>query len=373
MSRYLQTHGIIRRQLRRPFRPIATFGLLQALRAINAAGFALDRVLYQGLAGTRIDRPVFILGNPRSGTTFLHKHLESTGALAGFELWEMLFPSIAVRRLLAPFVDRLAPLSPARYHASEAHETSLRDLETDDVLELLRFFDGGFLWAYFLAWEDLWGSDECRALFEPGPYLDRSAGRLFPYLESCWRRNMRAKGRDRIVAKSSMLTLRVEQLVARYPDCRIVYAVRDPRETIPSGMSLLTGVLDRAYGAGERASAEARARYNENLYAASCHLYRTFHEARRAGVVPEDRVMVVPFPRMMTDLERVTSELLDFLEVEPSAEFASRLAAKAERQRGWKSSHAYGLEKYGLDEDRIRNDLAFVFGEYDVVPAGAVA
>ncbi len=369
MGNYLQTYGIIRRQFHRSFAPVATFGLLQARRAFSSLGLLLDNAFYRRYRAIDIQKPVFIIGNPRSGTTFLHKLLESTRALCGFQLWEMMFPAITSRKILSPFVDRMSALSPARHHASEAHETGLHDLETDDVLEFLNFFDGGFLWSYFLAWEDQWGSEQCRRYFDPALRSRSKSERLFKYLEGCWRRNMHYKGRDRIVAKSSMLTLRIEDLVARYPDCRLIYAVRDPRDTIPSGMSLLSSVLDRAYDAFNRADVDAQAQYNENLYRASCHLYERFHQAKEAGVIPAEQLFVVPFPRLMNDLEQVSAELLDFIEVEPPQEYLYKIALKSKKQKSFKSGHSYSLEQYGLDEERVRKDLSFVYSEYDVAPA----
>ena len=89
--------------------------------------------------------------------------------------------------------------------------------------------------------------------------------RLFDYLEQCWRRNMLLKGIDRIAVKSSSMTMQVKSLLERYPDARLLYCVRDPVQVIPSGMSLVTGVLERSYSMSTSTRAEDRARFLENL------------------------------------------------------------------------------------------------------------
>lgn len=366
MGNYLKTYGIIRRKFHRPVSPLGTFGLLQARKVISSLGLALDNLIFPGFRRCEIRKPIFILGNPRSGTTFLHRLLERSETLCAFQLWEMIFPAITSRKVFSPFIDRLSPLSPARHHASEAHETTLRDLETDDLLEFLNFFDGGFLWSYFLAWEDEWGSGQCRSFLDPETLQRAGSDRLFTYLDRCWRRNMYYKDRDRVVVKSSMLTLRIEDLISRYPDCRILYCVRDPLETIPSGMSLLSGVLQRAYNAFNTADRDSRALYRENLYRASCHLYEAFHTARQKGLIPSDRLLIVPFPRLMKDLEGLFGELLDFVDVEHSEEYRKAISEQAEKQKSYTSGHTYSLEQFGLEEERIRRDLAFVYGEYNV-------
>ncbi len=364
MSRHLQTYRTILRNFGPRLRPLGTFGLLQLHRALNASSRGLDRLLYRELAQVRIERPIFILGNPRGGTTFLHRFLLHTGELCAFELWEMLLPAISARKLLGRAVERLAPLSPARYHSAAAHETSLRDVETDDAMAFFHFADGAFLWSYFLAWDDHWGSAESRRIFEIDPSPPAERDRQFRYLEACWRRNLLAKRKPRIAVKSSILTLQTDELLRRYPDCRLVYMVRDPAETIPSGMSLLTGVLEQAYDMWQSTRAEARERYLENLYQAACHLYRAFHQTYTEGLIPAENLLVVRFPEIMTDLEGTMERLVDFAGLSPKADFWDRVHAQAEIQRTRKSPHAYSLDKFGLSEERIRQDLAFVYDTY---------
>jgi len=364
MLKYFNVYRIILKTFGFKARPLATFWLIQLRHAISAATRGLDHLLYPGFRGRPLDRPVFIIGNPRSGTTFVHRFLLTTEQFCAFSLFEMLLPAITARKIFGGLVDRFAPVSPARYHSSDAHETSLRDVETDDVLEFFHFIDGGFLWSYFLAWEDVWGSELCQRYFDLERQTPRQQARLFRYLEACWRRNLHHKNRDRIIAKSSIFTMRVPTLLQRYPDCKLIYIARDPVSTIPSGLSLLTGVLEQSYDIFNATREEDRARYLENLYQASCQVYRAFDEVRDS--IPERNLRIVTYPRLMTDLESVMQELVEFLEIEPEPGFARRVREQAEKQRSRESGHEYSLEKFGLDEERIRKDLAFVYDKYDV-------
>jgi len=172
MMKYVNLYHIILKTFGFKLRPLGTFGLLQVHRLINGSTRALDYALHPAFRDIAIDRPVFIIGNPRSGTTFVHRFLLNTEQLCAFELWEMLLPAISARKAFGRMIDRFAPLSPARYHSSDAHETSLRDVETDDAMAFFHFIDGGFLWSYFIAWDDVWGSDSCMAFFELERELD---------------------------------------------------------------------------------------------------------------------------------------------------------------------------------------------------------
>ncbi len=368
MGKNLDVYRILRRNFGIYLRPLATFGLLQARHLFDGSARALDHVLFPGFRNVPIEKPVFIIGNPRSGTTFVHRFLLHTERLCAFELWEMLFTGIAARKLMKPLVGALAPLSPARYHSSDAHETSLRDVETDDVMGFFKYLDGGFLWSYFLAWEDRWGSELSKTYFEAAHIPRERTDRLFRYMEGCWRRNMYLKQRNRMIVKSSLFTLQVDELLNRYPDCKLIYIVRDPVETIPSGMSLLSGVLENAYQMTQRTQPEKRAHYYENLYQASCQLFRSFDDRVQLGGIPERNLRIVTYPSLMNELESTMESLVDFLDIDPASGFAERLTTQAEKQRSHTSSHRYSLEKFGLDEKRIREDLAFLYDRYDLQP-----
>jgi len=362
--KYLRLYRIILRTFGFQLRPVGTFGLIGLRRLIDGATRGLDHVLFPGFRRAPIDRPIFILGNPRSGTTFLHRFLLESDRLAAYAIWEMLFPAITARKLLGGAVDRFARFSPARYHSAAAHETSLRDVEADDAMTFIRFLDGGFLWSYFLAWEDAWGSAQSHRFFDLDDEPAAEQERTFRFLEACWRRNLYFKRKERLIAKASTFTLRVRTLLRRYPDCRLVYMVRDPVATIPSGMSLITGVLENAYDMFRRTEFEKRTRYLENLYQASCHLFRSFHDVWRSGAIPERNLRIVTYPRMMGDLEGTMRELVDFLEIEPAPVFAERIREQAAKQRTHASEHHYSPEKFGLTADRIRSDLAYVYDSY---------
>jgi hypothetical protein len=361
VRRYLRLYRAITKTFGFSLRPLGTFLLLQVRQAVSATTLGLDHLVYPRHRRQAIDRPIFIIGNPRSGTTFLHRLLLGAGGMAAFELWEMLFPAITARKLFGRIVPRLDRLSPARYHPSDVHDTSLRGIETDDVLWFFRTLDGPFAWAYFLAWQDTWGSELSRRTFGIEGVTARDEERFFRYHEACWRRNLTLKRSGRILAKTSMLTMRLDALLRRYPDCRLVYVIRDPVEVIPSGMSLLAGVLENGYDVWNRTREEDQRRWLENLYQASCDMLRSFHEAHSAGLIPERNLCVVRYSDLIEDLEPTIKRILEFIEVEPTPAFREEVRAQAERQRTYTSRHQHSPEKFDLDPERIRRELGFVY------------
>ena len=366
MDRYLRVYRVISTTFGLRLRPLGTFLVLQLRQAISATTMGLDRVVFPRYKEEPIDRPIFIIGNPRSGTTFLHRFLLGNGGLAAFELWEMLFPAITARKLLGRIVPRFDRLSPARYHPSDVHDTSLRGIETDDPAWFFHTLDGPFAWAYFLAWQDNWGSELSQRAFGISGVTPQEKERFFRYYEECWRRNLYYKHSERILAKTSMLTFRLDEVLERYPDCKLVYIIRDPVEVIPSGMSLIASVLENGYDAFNRTSKEDQERWIENLYQASCAMLRVFYEAYSSGKIPEKNLCVVRYPDLIQNLEPTIERICEFAEIEPTEAFRAEVRAQAEKQRSYKSKHQHAPDRFGLSAERIQKDLAYVYEAFDL-------
>lgn len=75
---------------------LSIFFLIQLMHWI---GFFLDDIFFSGYRNVEVKEPLFIVGVPRSGTTFLHRVLANdTEQFTTFTLWELLFaPSVTER------------------------------------------------------------------------------------------------------------------------------------------------------------------------------------------------------------------------------------------------------------------------------------
>ncbi len=327
--------------------------LFLTLRLGVALGMLVDPLLFGRLRRTRIERPIVIVGNPRTGTTFLHRFLVDQRLGAGMELWRMLYPSLTLQALLRPLLPLLERLSPARHHATVAHATSLTAVETDDAALLFRYCDGFFLYGFLMAWAER----ERYADFDPRR-RDTSA-RDFAWLRALWRRNLVATGGSRVVAKLFSVGPRLPQFLAEFPDARILYLARDPVAAIPSAMSLVTGVLDKRFGFWNRSPA-LRRRYLERLYRALVELLRRFHDDYQAGAIDRQRVLIVPYERLMADFAGVMDEILAFVEIPLTPALRAEITRTADAQRAYQSEHHYDLARFGLDAEQIRRDCTFV-------------
>ena len=90
----------------------------------------------------------------------------------------------------------------------------------------------------------------------------------------------------------------------------------------------------------------------------------TFYEAQTSGRIPDRNLCVVRYTDLLQNLEPPLARIVDFLEIEPSAAFLDEVREQAERQRTYTSSHKHAPDQFGLDPERIRRDLGFVYEAY---------
>ncbi len=360
IGRFFLVWGILRRTFGFTLRPLLGFVLLSIYHVVLRAGLMLDHVFFPGARRRALDRPIFVVGAPRSGTTFLHRFLCDSGVGCGHEVWHILLPSLTLRALARPFIPWLSRRLP-RFSDSKAHDTSLTSVETDDALVFARFFDGLFLYGYQLAWDDADHSD----YVDPHGHPARTAARDFAWLRACLVRNAHWHRKDRVVAKLFSMSFRPAAALQAFPDARMIYLVRDPLETVPSGMSLVSGTILQRMPVSKVAP-EVRKRYFDRLYQASIGLYRGFLDAESAGQLPARNVLVVRYDVLMKDFSSEMKRILDFIEVVPDDAFSARIAETAARQARWKSEHRYDLATYGIDRDRLLRDFQFVYTAYNL-------
>ncbi len=347
-------------------RAALTTGLfgLPLVTAINAS-LKLDDLFFRRYKKVRVDRPVFVLGLPRSGTTFFHRLLTHTGDFSCFKTWHIFVPSLSVRAVLSPLVPLLSrTVTRAMYRNGEIYPDGSHkvgaDLVEEDELLLLWRMDTPFMYKTPLAFDQRDNSD-LLPYARAGNPLGRES---IQFLKGCFQRQLLHTGRSRVLAKMPSSTMRIEQLLEVFPDARFVYMVRSPFRVLVSNLTQHRNYFHSRWGLEripeERLMAYFRLRYNMLV----SH-YRYGLEIERRNLVPQDQFMVVPYNRLLADLEGVFEDVVRFAELEPSEALRRHVRETAERQSNYKASHRkLGLGAFGLTVAEVLSDLSEVFHHY---------
>lgn len=329
--------------------------------------FLLDDLLFPGWRDQPIEEPVFIVGVPRSGTTFLHRLMaRDTVRFTSLTLWEIvLAPSITQRRLLLALraVDRaLGSPTIALYRALRRrvgtrldgiHRLDLLEPEEDELL-LLMLFASPFL-LMLLPYPDLVGR---YARFDLDLTREERTWAMGFYRD-CVRRHLFARGRGRrFLSKNPAFSGKVASLSDFFPDAAIVIPVRTPLETVPSFLSLL-----EAFATGMVPPAVPEVEIRDAFLETMAHFYETPVDLAEA-LFPR-RHVVVRYPDLLADLEAQTTRIDRVVGGVPSAAYRDAVREQAPRSRAHRSGHRYSLERFGLTEEDLRARFATVMARFE--------
>lgn len=317
--------------------------------------FLLDDVLFPGYRKIRIREPLFVVGLPRSGTTFLQRVLaRDESRFTTTRLWELLLaPSITQRKILLGLgaldrvmgrpVGRLLAWTDSRgFGWMEAiHEVSLTDPEEDYFL-LLPVFACFLLVVPYPYHPAIWEL----ARFDELPEKKREA--ILGFYRRSLQRHLYVAGPEKqILSKNPAFTPFLQSLLKSFSDARVLCCVRDPEKTVPSVLSSLRpGAAFLGY---EMSEPRIRDAFLDML------VYFSEHAMDVLGREPEDRYAFVPMAELKADVRRfVLEEVYDRFGWTADAVFRASLAKDRARGASYTSRHRYSLEEFGLQAQEIR-------------------
>ena len=354
LKRALTAYFILGNNFNSWISPLFSAILIYFLKLSVSIGMFLDKIFFKSIRLNKIKNPIIIVGNPRSGTTFLHRFLVDNQIGAGSQLWQLLYPSVIVQKLVRPFLPFLEKISPTRHHSTEAHKTSLQSVETDDASILFRYLDGFFLYGFIMCWSD----KDLFPWFDPK--LRDVSKRDYNWLKSVWNCTLHNKSDKRIIAKLFSVSANIPKFLDSFPDAKLLYMLRDPMNVIPSGLSLVTGVLDKRFGFWSL-SKDKRQKYINNLYRGLVELQLRFYDDWTSGKIDKSNVMIVKFDKMMSNFDGLMSDVIKFTNSKETEKLKSEILSTAKKQREYVSKHKYNLSKFGISENQIRTDCSKIY------------
>ena len=84
--------------------PIFVAIYLIFIRTISFLFSILDYIFIPSIWTKKVEKPIIVVGNPRSGTTFLQRFLVSNGFGTGTQLWQMIYPSVILQKIIRPIL-----------------------------------------------------------------------------------------------------------------------------------------------------------------------------------------------------------------------------------------------------------------------------
>ena len=327
------------------------------LHVVNRLGYVEDRKRFPAIANERIEKPVFIVGMPRTGSTILHDILAQDPANRAPLTWEVMFPSPPPEAATAgsdPRIARCAATFPsvdAQIPAFKAMHPMGAELSQECVTLMgeamcTPLFHNQFRVPSYQDWVDRADWSHVYALHE----------RQLQHLQ--WRNR-----RERWVLKTGAHQWGLEHLLRTYPDARLVFTHRDPVKSMTSYASLTS--LVRSMGSDEVDRFEIAADWTARLRRVLEHAIAV----RSARAYPDAIFYDMHFSDFVVDQFAAVEKIYDALGLPMTEHGAERMRAFiAEHPKGKDGIHRYAPEEFGVVPDTIRREFSAYLERFGLAP-----
>ena len=324
---------------------------------VVAIGRLLDHILYPDFRRQEIRQPIFIVAPPRSGTTFLQRLLaQDRDTFAPVLMYQTIFPSITIQKL----IHSVAQASRQKGHLLfdifswiERHcfggWDGMHKMRFTQPEEEAGFFVYTFvteaIYLIFPFVRALWGAGFADDL--PLPQQQK----LMKYYRTCLQRHLYLNGPDKILlSKATQFSGSILCLQREFPDARIINILRNPRESIPSHISVFYTVWQWIDSSIRKDGPESH-EYAELAVAWFLHLEKFAISAR-----PE-RYCRILYPDLVQNTERSIQSIYRRFNLPLSAQAKRQIRSDARLAVDYKSSHLYTMAEYGLSPEWLRREL----------------
>jgi hypothetical protein len=328
----------------------ALVGFLQNRFSVYA-----HRAAHPEISGVPIERPLFIVGFPRTGTTILHNLLAQDPANRVPLGWEVQFPCpppqsetfatdprIKKAQTFFGHMDTMAP-SLASIHevGAELPQECMPILGQSMLGPQLNFI---FNVPSFQAWVD-----------------EQSHAPAYRYHRHFLQHLQSRHSKDRWVLKSPVHLRSLDALLTEYPDARIIFTHRDPAKTVPSLASLMYVIRGLA---SDSVDPHALGKQQLQWWADS------LDEAMAARVDhgdKSDQFIDIQFEEVVSDPVAALGRAYERFDIPWSADIESRMRSfLRDNPQGKHGAHRYAIEDFGVTLGQIRERFEGYCSAYDI-------
>lgn len=323
-----------------------------------------DAIFYPGFRKQEIKNPVFIIANPRSGTTYLHKLISLDGDRFAFTKFAHTFfvttsfikfanaVKWVDRKIGNPAKNLLASLDRVFYKGwDDIHAMGFNKAEEDELPFAQTITSPGIfiLFPYF-------HKVKSNHLLDNEPPFVRNA--VMDFYVSCVKRFVYAAGRNKTyLAKNVMSSGRIKSIMERFPDAKVIYIARHPYDSVASGVSMFTAMYN-IHSPNMPDNDIAKQEWAR----LGISFYRQYYEMKK--VVPPSQFYSLKYEDLIRTPKQEILNIYKHYGWQVTEKFEKMLDEEQAFNREYKSAHEYSLEQFGLSKEGIYNELYDIMDEF---------
>jgi hypothetical protein len=333
----------------------------------NRIFMLLDWIFFPGFRKLQLKKTAFIIGVPRSATTYLYTILaQDTEHFTCYKLWEIIFaPSIIQKYILLRIIKTDKCVGRPLYHfslfldrlffnkISRLHPFSFSEPEEDEML-LLYAFASMYLTFFFPGVDAL----------DPHFFFDMNISakkrkKIMLFYKHCVQRHVYVFNRNEekiYLSKNPCFMPKMVSIAETFPEAKLIYMLRSPLKTIPSTISLNANIYSVFSGM-----------IKENPFANKTSdliigWYKTADEA--IGKYWSNRNIIIPFKKITGQPQLTVNEIYKFLQLIPGTTIQNLLNEEQQRSENYESEHKYNTNNF-IMKNEIALQLDFILnGKY---------
>ncbi|MBP1685272.1 MAG: sulfotransferase family protein [Deltaproteobacteria bacterium] len=310
----------------------------------------------------RVEAPVVIAGQGRSGTSILFELLSLDSNNRAPLAWEAASPVAPPPASLGDGITQgqIAEIVNEFWADVQPEIKAAHEHRWDLPAECIRFLDSDFTSDWWVMLYGAWSYMIWRQEANPDTAYD-------------WHHNVirvlqHGHPRQRWLWKSPAHLGALDRLLARYPDAKIIHTHRDPLKTIPSTVS-----LSSIFRCSRADNVDLNLLAQTVMMGYAGILQKVIGE-RTAGTIPKAQIVDSHFSTLMRDPVAAVNGIYDQLGLEFSGAFADRIRQYLrDKPRDKFGKHRYAAEDYGLSDAGIRDHFRFYTDHYGIELEGAAA
>ena len=328
--------------------------------------FWLDDVLFPAYKNQPIEKPLFILGNLRSGSTFLHRLLSrDSETFTSLTTWDIYLTPSVTQKKITQFVSKLDKkffgniLHRALFAFDKAtlgkikiHPISFFRPEEDENIHL-HIWDGYFVMFLFPFMDEFPNYQHFDEALVPA-----HKKRIMTFYKSMLQRHLYANGGKKyFVAKNPAFSPKIETLAEFFPDARILYLARNPLDMLPSTISWINYARRQFTDPGDGYF------YLDEILDMTQHWYR--HPLKYLDAHPSARHLVMKYDDLIQRPEMVIRGFYEQFGYPNQPGLPVIIDQAVKETLAFKSDHSYSLEEMGFTREQIVEMYADIFERFN--------
>lgn len=341
------------------------FPLALLILLVNWFFLLLDEVLFFHYRRVIIERSVFIVGVPRSATTFMLDLLASDRKqITCFRLWEIILaPSIIQKYFWSAIIRIDRKIGRPLFRLSHWFDKiAINKLWKIHPLELSKPEEDEYLFLYIFSSVVLYYfHPEVQSLDSYMRFdLKLSAvkkKRIMAFYKRLVQRHnfvFNPEGKKYFLSKNPAFTPKIESIYTTFDGCKILYMIRSPLNAIPATISMNNHAF-RLYANVPEAGA--------SVEETTELLLEWYNMAKKAlNRISKEQKMIVPFREFVSDPKAMLIQIYSLLNLPWTNEVEKRINVQIEEKENYKSEHIYH-STIGMDNKRICDEMDKLFSD----------